>query len=81
MRIDINIFQAVHEAVEEEKRKAKRVISKQELIIKALEKQLTDERSARSDQEKASGNMKKTIEEIEGKYKFEVSFLISFFQS
>lgn len=70
---DLDISKAVHEGVEEEKRKAKRVISKQDLMIKALEKQLADERSMRNEYEKSSIEMKKHVAEVESRCKAELT--------
>lgn len=65
--------------MEEEKRKAKRIISKQDLMIKALEKQLEDERSLRGEIEKTNAEMKKQMAEMEGNYREEVCIPFSSF--
>lgn len=67
--------------MEEEKRRARKVIAKHEGTIKSLEKQLADEKNAKVSHEKFSNDAKKHLAEIEGKYRFEVSVeeLLSFF--
>lgn len=62
----------MREAVEEEKKKAKRAIAKQDAVIKALDKKLIEEQEAKVENEKVTSNLKSHIEELEETHKNEV---------
>jgi septal ring factor EnvC (AmiA/AmiB activator) len=65
-------------ALEEERKKLKREFVKQEKTIKELEKQLAEERENTKALQATVQDTRRTLNDLEGKYKFEVIPFLSF---